>query len=64
MDYMLEKIQDCFRRERILFSRHARVEMEAEEFGVINEREVSEAVLHGRVIEDYPNDEPYPSCLI
>ncbi len=38
--------------------------MEAEEFGVINEREVSEAVLHGRVIEDYPNDEPYPSCLI
>ena len=64
MDYMLEKIQDCFRREKILFSRHARVEMEAEEFGVINEREVSEAVLHGRVIEDYPNDEPYPSCLI
>ena len=58
MDYMLEKIQDCFRREKILFSRHARVEMEAEEFGVINEREVSEAVLHGRVIEDYPN----PAC--
>lgn len=61
---MLEKIQGCFRVEKILFSRHARIEMQAEEFGIINEREVSEAVLNGKIIEDYPDDEPYPSCLI
>jgi len=61
---MLREIQDCFRSERILFTRHARDEMEHEDFGEIREREVSEAVESGKVIETYPEDEPYPSCLI
>jgi len=38
--------------------------MEDEEFGEIREREVFEAVERGKVIEIYPEDEPYPSCLI
>jgi len=38
--------------------------METEEFGIINEFEVGEAILTGKIIEDYPGDEPYPSCLI
>jgi len=38
--------------------------MEVEEFGKIKEEEVFEAVLSGKVIESYPKDEPYPSCLI
>ena len=61
---MLREIQDCFRSERILFTKHARDEMEGEEFGEIREREVFEAVESGKVIETYPEDEPYPSCLI
>jgi hypothetical protein len=61
---MLREIQDCFRSERILFTKHARDEMEDEELGEIREREVFEAVERGKVIETYPEDEPYPSCLI
>jgi hypothetical protein len=61
---MLKEIQDCFRSERILFTRHARDEMEDEEFGEIREKEVFEAVESGKVIETYPEDEPYPTCLI
>ena len=38
--------------------------MEAEEFGEIRDEEVSEAVSEGKIIETYPMDEPYPSCLI
>jgi hypothetical protein len=38
--------------------------MEKEECGEIKEREVFEAVLNGKIIESYPEDEPYPSCLI
>ncbi len=38
--------------------------METEEFGEIKEKEVAEAVLNGKIIETYPDDEPYPSCLI
>jgi len=61
---MLREIQDCFKSERILFTKHARDEMESEEFGEIREREVYEALESGKVIESYPEDEPYPSCLI
>ena len=31
---------------------------------IIKEKEVTEAILNGTVIENYPEDEPYPSCLI
>ncbi len=61
---MLKKIQDCVKTEKILFSKHARDEMETEEFGEIKEKEVFEAVLNGKTIKSYPEDEPYPSCLI
>ncbi len=38
--------------------------MEAEEFGEIKENEIVEAIEDGKVIENYPDDEPYPSCLL
>ncbi|HDZ00159.1 MAG TPA: DUF4258 domain-containing protein [Nitrospirae bacterium] len=61
---MLKAIQDYVKYGKFLFSKHARDEMETEEFGEIKEKEVSEAVLSGKIIESYPEDEPYPSCLI
>ena len=50
--------------ERFLYTKHARDEMESEELGEIREAEVFEAVLEGKMIQEYPDDEPYPSCLI
>ncbi|MBM4141500.1 MAG: DUF4258 domain-containing protein [Nitrospira sp.] len=38
--------------------------MENEEFGEIKEEEVFDAVVSGKIIENYQEDEPYPSCLI
>jgi hypothetical protein len=38
--------------------------MRLEEFGPIREQEVFEAIQSGEIIEDYPNDEPYPSTLV
>ena len=61
---MLKGIQDCFRLDKVLYTKHARDEMEIERFGEIIEKEVYEAVLNGKVIEAYPEDEPYSSCLI
>jgi len=61
---MLKEIENCFKSEKILYTNHAKDEMEKEEFGEIKEREVFEAVLNGKIIEAYPEDEPYPSCLI
>jgi len=54
---------NCFGAGKIYYSRHARDEMENDEFGEILDQEVYEAVLSGKVIEDYPDDFPYPSCL-
>ena len=38
--------------------------MQGEDFGEISEREVCDAVLRGQIIARYPDDRPYPSCLI
>ncbi|MFO8071804.1 MAG: DUF4258 domain-containing protein [Polyangia bacterium] len=51
-------------RGQILYTRHARIEMEQEELGIIGEAEVFEALTEGRIIEYYDDDEPYPSCLV
>lgn len=61
---MLDKIRNCFHKDKVLYSKHAKTEMEAEEFGPIRENEVYEAVLTGKIINEYLDDEPYPSCLI
>jgi len=61
---MIELIRKSFENDKVLYTKHARDEMEAEEFGEIKENEVHESIEDGKVIENYPDDEPYPSCLI
>jgi hypothetical protein len=46
------------------FSEHARREMEAEPLGIIRVDDVSCVLRTGEIIEDYPEDKPYPSCLV
>ena len=38
--------------------------MLAEEFGIITDQEVGEAMESPEMLEDYPDDRPYPSCLL
>ena len=59
-----ETIRLCFDSDRVLYSGHAKREMRAEEFGPISDQEVYEAACNGEVIEEYPDDAPYPSVLI
>jgi len=61
---MLAEVKRCFNENKVLYSRHAKVEMDNEEFGQIFEHEVFESVLSGQIIEEYPDDKPYPSILI
>jgi hypothetical protein len=57
---MFQQIVECFEAEKYLYSQHAREGMETEELEEIKDEEVFEAVLSGKIIEDYPEDEPYP----
>jgi hypothetical protein len=60
VDY--EDIRRCL--DGCRFTDHARREMEAEPFGIIRVDEILTVLETGEIIEQYPQDEPYPSCLV
>lgn len=60
----LPLLKECFEADRVYYTRHARLEMETDEFGVIHDQEVYEAVVAGEIIREYPDDTPYPSALV
>lgn len=64
MDDILEKIQHCFEHDKVLYSRHAKFEMEDEKFGIIFDNDIDHAIADGVIIEEYPEDKPFPSVLI
>jgi hypothetical protein len=55
------RIIDAIQKNRVRISDHADEEAEAD--GLMFD-EIYFSVLHGEIIEDYPTDRPYPSCLI
>ena len=59
MDILL--IQKLCREEYIEFSKHVSDRMFQRN---ITTDEIVEAILNGKIIEEYPDDYPYPSCLI
>lgn len=50
--------------KKIKFSSRAKEEMLYDEFGLIYENEIKEAIYNGEIIEEYSKDRPYSSCLI
>jgi hypothetical protein len=46
------------------FTDHARREMDTEPLGRIVVDEILEVLDSGEIIEEYPDDVPYPSCLV
>lgn len=46
------------------FTDHARREMETEPLGSIHTKEILQALDSSEIIEEYPEDKPYPSFLI
>ena len=57
----IENIINAIRNSRVRITDHA--DEEAFDDSLTYE-EVCSSVIQGEVIEDYPNDKPYPSCLI
>ncbi len=57
----IANIIDAIWNSRVRITDHA--DEEAFDDGLTFE-EIYFSVMHGEVIEDYPNDQPYPSCLI
>jgi len=47
--------------DRVRITDHADEEAEADQLSF---DEIYFSALHGEIIEDYPTDKPYPSCLV
>lgn len=54
-------IIEAIRANQVRITDHADEEAEADQ---LTFDEIYFSVFHGEIIEDYPTDEPYPSCLI
>jgi len=57
----LEDIIEAIRHNRIRITDHADEEAQADHLSF---DEVFISVFQGEIIEEYPDDKPYPSCLI
>ncbi len=57
----IEDIREALLYSRFRTSDHAGEEIEYDE---ITEEELAASVLDGEIIEEYPDDKPYPSCLV
>ena len=60
---ILKNIKRAISKKRYNITLHAREEMSPKEDDIA-EKELIEAISNGEIIEDYPNDKPFPSCLI
>ncbi len=58
---ILEKIKSAIVNVRINMTDHADEELANDE---ILEEDLFHSVLQGKIIEDYPEDNPFPSCLV
>ncbi|MFH1737776.1 MAG: DUF4258 domain-containing protein [bacterium] len=57
----ISDVVEAIREKRVRITDHADEETEADR---LTFDEVFFSVLNGEVIEDYPDDTPYPSCLV
>lgn len=57
----IENIQNAIFTERVRITEHAKEEADNDH---LNLAQIFESVGSGEIIEDYPLDKPYPSCLI
>jgi len=57
----IQRIYELVRQGRLAFKRHAAIRMRERRVSVVD---VEEALLTGKVIEDYSESDPLPCCLI
>jgi hypothetical protein len=57
----LIKLQTVIRKDRYEWRKHILIRLSERK---IIQADVLKVVLNGEIIEDYPEDKPFPSCLI
>lgn len=58
---MIEQIREKFNASEFRITRHCQRRCDSREISI---EDIQNVINEGEVIETYPNDYPYPSCLI
>jgi hypothetical protein len=59
--WMLEAIRKNLSSGNYIITRHAQRRCDSRKISI---EEIKWVIAHGEIIESYPHDKPYPSCLI
>lgn len=57
----IEKLQEYYSHDRIIVSIHAQERLRQRG---IRQKDIRNCIITGEIIEQYPDDFPFPSCLI
>lgn len=58
---IIEKLQENYKQDRIIISIHAQERLRQRG---IKQKDIKNCIMTGEIIEQYPDDFPFPSCLI
>ena len=61
MSINIEKLQEYYRQDRVIISIHAQERLRQRG---IKTKDIRQCIMTGEIIEQYPEDFPFPSCLI
>ena len=57
----IEHLKKYYKKEQMIISRHA---LQQSNKRGISLAEIRECIMNGEIIEQYPDDFPFPSCLV
>lgn len=58
---LIKNLREYFIQEKVIITIHAQERLRQRGIKV---KDVKNCIMQGEIIEDYPDDFPYPSCLI
>ena len=57
----IEKLRQYYEEDKVFITQHAFLRMKQRNIAL---HDIRHAVINGKIIKEYPNDKPFPSCLI
>lgn len=57
----IERLQEYYKQDKIIISVHAQERLRQRG---IKQKDIKSCIMSGEIIEQYPDDFPFPSCLI
>ena len=57
----IERLKDLYKKDLVVITEHAEMRLQERNITI---KDIADAINNGEIIENYDEDEPFPSCLI